>query len=104
MPYISEIAFTFLNLSRKILPPQHIGVNPFSDYPVAKKRQHYVSIANPFKIVNNWFCSHLFVDPLKFHEHMGIIACARFDIQEKCGQFERQNRGIPMIPLQLKTL
>ena len=37
MPYISEIAFMFLNLSRKILPPQHIVGNPFSDYPDAKK-------------------------------------------------------------------
>ena len=28
-------SLTFLNLSRKILPPQHIVVNPFSYYPTA---------------------------------------------------------------------
>ncbi len=33
---------------------------------------HNLSIANPLKIVNNWFCSHLFVDPLKFQEHIDI--------------------------------
>jgi len=36
-PYISEIAFTFLDLNRKILPPQHIVVNLVSDYPVTEK-------------------------------------------------------------------
>jgi len=65
---------------------------------------HYGSIANPLKIVKNWFCSLLFVDPLKFREHIGIMAWARFDIEEKYAQFESQNRGIPMIPRQLKTL
>jgi hypothetical protein len=39
MPYVSEATLTFLNLSRKILPPQHIEVNPFSDYPAVKKKQ-----------------------------------------------------------------
>jgi hypothetical protein len=34
---------------------------------------HFGSIANPLKIVNTWFCSHLFVDPLKFQEHIGKI-------------------------------
>ncbi len=34
MPYVFVSALTFLNLSRKILPPQHMGVNPVSDYPV----------------------------------------------------------------------
>jgi hypothetical protein len=33
---VSEIAFTFLNLNHKILPPQHIVVNPFPDYPFQK--------------------------------------------------------------------
>ena len=33
--YISENTLTFLNLIRKILPPQHIVVNPFPDYPTA---------------------------------------------------------------------
>jgi len=36
-PYISEIAFTFLDLNRKILPPQHIVVNSVSAYPVTEK-------------------------------------------------------------------
>ena len=36
-PYIFEIALTFLNLSRKILPPQHIVVNLVPDYPVTEK-------------------------------------------------------------------
>ena len=29
---------------------------------------HYGSIANPLKIVNNWFCSLLFLGLLKFQE------------------------------------
>jgi hypothetical protein len=41
---------------------------------------------------------------LKFQEHIGIIAWARFDIKEKYAQFESQNGGIPMIPRQLKNL
>ena len=52
-PYISETALTFLNLIRKILPPQHIVVNPFSDYPTAC--QPYVHdgwTAHPPKIFN----------------------------------------------------
>ena len=43
-PYISEIAFTFLDLNRKILPPQHIVVNLASDYPVTEK-EYVPSIA-----------------------------------------------------------
>ena len=35
MPYISVTALTFLDLNHKILPPQHIVVNPFPDYPIA---------------------------------------------------------------------
>ncbi len=53
-------------------------------------------------MVKNWFCRHLFHGLLKFQEYIGVIAWARFDIEEKCAQFERQNRGIPMIPRQLK--
>ena len=37
MPYISETTLTFLDLNLKILPPQHIVVNLFSDYPVTEK-------------------------------------------------------------------
>jgi len=37
MPYVFVSALRSLNLSRKSLPPQHIGVNPFSAYPVAGK-------------------------------------------------------------------
>ena len=37
MPYISVTALRFQMLNRKILLPQHIGVNPFSAYPVAGK-------------------------------------------------------------------
>jgi hypothetical protein len=49
---------------------------------------HYGRIANPLKIVNNWFCIYLFVGPLKFQEHIDIISWGRFDIEEKCAQFE----------------
>jgi hypothetical protein len=65
---------------------------------------HKPSMAHPPKTFNTAKCSHLFVDPLKFQEHIGIIVWARFDIQEKCGQFESQNRGISMIPRQPKNL
>ena len=65
---------------------------------------HYASIANPLKIVNNSFCNLLFLGLLEFQEYIGIIAWARFDIEEKCAQFESQYRGISMIPRQLKTL
>jgi len=37
MPYISENPLTFLKLNWKILPPQHIVVNPFPDYSVTGK-------------------------------------------------------------------
>jgi len=36
-PYISETALRSVKLNRKILPPQHIVVNLFSDYPVPGK-------------------------------------------------------------------
>ena len=35
MPYISVSVLRFQIFNRKILPPQHMGVKPFSDYPVA---------------------------------------------------------------------
>ena len=35
-PYISDTALTSLNLTGRILPPQHIVVNVFSDYPFQK--------------------------------------------------------------------
>jgi len=35
---------------------------------------HEGSIANPLKIVNNWFCSHLFLSLLKFQEYIGKVA------------------------------
>jgi len=35
---------------------------------------HNSSIANPLKIVNNWFCSHLFSCLLKFRGHIGKLA------------------------------
>ena len=35
-PYISDTALTFLNLTGRILPPQHIVANVFSDYPFQK--------------------------------------------------------------------
>ncbi len=85
----------------------HPSVDKTPQFPPLLVGQHYVhygSIANPLKIVNISFCSLLLVDPLKFQEHIGINAWARFDIQEKCAQFERQNRSIPMIPRQLKNL
>jgi hypothetical protein len=34
---------------------------------------------------------------------IGKLAFASLDIEGKMSQFERQNRGIPMIPRQLKT-
>jgi hypothetical protein len=37
IPYISETALRSVKFIRKILPPQHIGVNPFSTYPVSEK-------------------------------------------------------------------
>jgi hypothetical protein len=37
MPYISETALRSVKFNRKILPPQHIVVNPFSAYPVSEK-------------------------------------------------------------------
>ena len=51
MPYMSETTLTFLNLSRKSLPPQYVGVNPFSDYSVpGKEYVHYVVCCyNPLK-------------------------------------------------------
>ena len=53
MPYISENTLTFLDLNRRILPPQHMGVNKFSDYPVARKDNvHKSSIAFERKYVN----------------------------------------------------
>jgi len=46
-PYISDTALTFLNLTGRILPPQHIVANVFSDYPFQKnstcKTQHHTS-------------------------------------------------------------
>jgi len=35
---------------------------------------HNSSIANPLKIVNNWFCSPLFLGLLKFRGHIGNLA------------------------------
>ena len=65
--------------------PQHIGVVQFSARPVAGEGfVHYGSIANPLEIVNNWFCSHLFLDPLKFQEHIGINVA---DLRVKTGAF-----------------
>jgi hypothetical protein len=53
--------------------PQHIVVGQFSAHLIAGEGNvHNLSIANPLKIVNNRFCSLLFVDPLKFQEHIGI--------------------------------
>ena len=50
---MSEIALTFLKLNRKILPPQHIVVNKYSDCPVARKDNvHKSSIALEPKYVN----------------------------------------------------
>jgi len=37
MPYISVNTLRFLNFNRKILPPQHIGGNPFSADPAMEK-------------------------------------------------------------------
>jgi hypothetical protein len=45
---------------------------------------HYSSIANPLKILNISFCSLLFVDPLKFQEHIGIIVAS---LRVKTGAF-----------------
>jgi len=45
---------------------------------------HKGSIANPLKKVNNWFCSLLFVDPLKFQEHIGINVAS---LRVKTGAF-----------------
>jgi hypothetical protein len=65
--------------------PQHIGVGQFSAHSVAGEGYaHYCSIANPLKIVNNWFCSLLFVDPLKFQEHIGINVAS---LRVKTGAF-----------------
>ena len=36
MPYISVTALRILNSNQKILPPQHIVVNTFPDYPFQK--------------------------------------------------------------------
>ena len=56
MPYISEIAFRSVKFNRKILPPQHIVVNLFSDYPFQKNStciklashipRHYARLGN----------------------------------------------------------
>ena len=35
---------------------------------------HLSSISNPRKIVNNWFCSPLFLGLLKFRGHIGKLA------------------------------
>ncbi len=45
---------------------------------------HKLSIANPLKIVNISFCSLLFVDPLKFQEHIGINVAS---LRVKTGAF-----------------
>ncbi len=45
---------------------------------------HKLSIANPPKIVNISFCSLLFVDPLKFQEHIGINVAS---LRVKTGAF-----------------
>jgi len=37
MPYISKIASSPLTTHQRILPPQHIVVNPFTAYPVSEK-------------------------------------------------------------------
>jgi len=34
--------------------------------PLGKDYVHNVIVSNPLKIVNNWFCSHLFFGLLKF--------------------------------------
>ena len=54
------------------------GSTPGKDY------VHYGSIANPLKIVNISFCSLLFVDPLKFQEHIGINVAS---LRVKTGAF-----------------
>jgi len=35
---------------------------------------HDHSMSNPLKIVNNWFCSPLFLGLLKFARYIGIVA------------------------------
>jgi hypothetical protein len=58
--------------------PQHMGVGQFSAHPVAGEGYvHKLSIPNPQKTVNNWFCSHLFHGLLKFQEHVGMLAIFR---------------------------
>ena len=54
-PYISETALRTVKFSRKILPPQHVVANPFSDYPTAcQPYVHYVVCwPNPLKVKLN---------------------------------------------------
>jgi len=66
---------------------------------------HDGSISNPFKIVNNWFCSHLLYGLLKFQEHIGKYALSereRLNTSDDFGSLAVQGFEIP-VSLYVKT-
>jgi len=51
--------------------------------PPGKEYVHEPSIANSPIIVNNWFCSPLFLGLLKFRGHIGNLALGRMESKRK---------------------